>query len=151
MTWPVRASVWAALSAALLFGGLLALGALVARGLPREVRLDLFSAIVLQALAPLWAATLATWLVANRLAPALDRTLARLALGVAAVAALWFPLVGGLLFTAWSPRGLADWAGTCAILVGAVTASLFLPRWLVRGLGPGAFAPDAGRGNVAAR
>jgi hypothetical protein len=149
VTWPVRASVWAVLSAALLLAGLLALGALVARGLPREVRLELFGAIAWQALGPLWAATLATWLVANRIAPALDRTLARLAIGVAAVAALWFPLVAGVLFTAWSPRGPADWLGTCVILVCAVTAALLLPRWLVRGLAPGVFAPDAGRGNVA--
>ena len=149
MTWPVRAGVWAVLSAVLLFGGLLALGALVARGLPREARTALASAIALQALAPLWAATLATWLVASRIAPGLDRSLARLALGVAVAAALWFPLVGGVLFSAWSPQGLGDWAGTCAILVGAVTAALFLPRWLVPGLHPGVFARDAGRGNVA--
>jgi hypothetical protein len=149
VTWAVRASVWAALSAVLLFGGLLALGALVARGLPRGVGLELARAIALQALGPLWAATLATWLAASRVAPALDRSLARLALGVAAIAALWFPPIGGFLFSVWSPRGPGDWVGTCAILVGAVTAALFLPRWLVRGLGPGVFARDAGQGNVA--
>jgi len=145
----VRASVWAALSVALLLGGLFAIGALFAGELPREIRFELASAVALQALIPLWAATFATWLVATRLAPALERSLARVALGVAAAATLWFPLIVGVLFVAWHPRGPADWAGTWLLLVAAVTAALLLPRWLVRGLRSGVFAPGAGRGNVA--
>jgi hypothetical protein len=149
VSWPARASLWATLSVALLLGGLLAIGALFARGLPRDIRFELASAVALQALIPLWAATFATWLVAARLAPALERSLGRVALGVAAAATLWFPLIGGVLFIAWEPRGAADWAGTWLLMVAAVTAALLLPRWGVRALRSGVFAPDARRGNVA--
>jgi hypothetical protein len=151
----LRALAWAGASAALLSGGFYALGAtLVAIAIhragtsPGAVQLAglhaLFLAVLRQALLPHWLLTLVTWLVLARLVPRLEGAWRFLGPALAVIAALWFPVVGFVLFRAWKPRGPADIANTWLLMSGAVAAALLLPR-LLRFLAPGALAPPAGR------
>jgi hypothetical protein len=134
------ALLWAATSAALLLAGLFALGLLVARGLSSGAAGLVFRAIAQQALLPLWFAALASWLVLAWLAPALERSWSRLALGVVGVAAAWFPLVGEYSFLVWQPTGPRDYFATWLLLSGGVAAALLLTRRAFPALRPGAFA-----------
>lgn len=144
-----RAGIWAAVSGALLFGGWYALCAWLTRGMLPPVREEFFRVIALQALAPLWFATLASALVLARMAPQLERGARGLIVGIASCATFWFFPVGIWLFSAWSPAGIGDWLRTWLLLVAAVGAALLLPRRFLRALAPGVFAPGRARGNVA--
>jgi len=135
-----RALLWAAVSALLLVGGLLALGLLVARGLSSGVAGLFFRVILQQALLPLWLAALASWLVVAHVAPTAERSWGRLALGLALVAALWFPLVGEYAFRVWQPQSARDYFGTWLLVAGGVAAALWLARRIVPWLRPGVFA-----------
>jgi hypothetical protein len=145
-----RAGLWAAVSGALLFGGWYALCAWLSRGMVPGVGDAFFRAISLQALGPLWLATLASALVLARWVPALERRLRGLIVGIATSAGLWFFPVGIWLFTAWSPAGVGDWVRTWLLLVAAVGTALLLPRGFLAALAPGAFAPARTRSNLAA-
>lgn len=145
-----RAGLWAVSSAALLFGGWLALCAFLTRSLPVEVQREFFRVISLQALAPLWAATLASQLVLARVVPAaVERGWRAAIAGTALLATVWFVPIGIWLFDAWSPAGAADWLRTWLLLVAAVGSALLLPRRILAALAPGAFAPAPSRVNVA--
>jgi hypothetical protein len=149
---------WCALSAVALVAGLLSLvagivawGALRTGQWPGELQRHawqlLATTVLVQALLPLWAATLATWLLLLRVAPWLDATWRRLASGIAALAALWFAPVGAYSFDAWTPTSARDVAATVLLCAGGVSAALLLPRFGFRPLAPGAFAAprDAAR------
>jgi hypothetical protein len=145
--WWLAALVWAVCLAALLAGGFAALVAWIAwhaGASPGPVQLQAWIAIATrvleQALLPLWAATLASWLALARGLPALDRGWRTLAPGVALLAALWFAPVGAFGFTMWTPRDAHDVIGTVALCAGGVSVALLLPRWLWRRLAPGAFS-----------
>ncbi|HBZ69951.1 MAG TPA: hypothetical protein DEP35_09530 [Deltaproteobacteria bacterium] len=158
----LRALAWAGVSAALLVGGLYALGALlIAIGNhragtslgPMQIAAlhAIFLAIVLEALFPHWILTVLTWLALVRFAPRLDRAWRSLVPGLAAVAALWFPVVGFLLYRVWKlwkPAGPADVAKTWLLMTGGVAAALLLPRRLAPPLAPGSFAEPAGRSTL---
>jgi hypothetical protein len=143
MTRLAPALLWAATSALLLVAGLLGLGALVARGLSSGVAGLVFRVIVQQALLPLWIAALVSWLVLARFAPGIERSWTRLALGLVAVAALWFPLVGEYSFRVWEPTSARDYLATWLLLSGGVAAALWLSRRAFPTLRPGAFAREA--------
>lgn len=140
MTRLAFALLWAATSALLLVAGLFGLGLLVARGLSSGVAGLFFRVIVQQALLPLWLAALASWLVLARVAPGLERSWGRLALGLCGVAALWFPLVGEYSFRIWQPTSARDYLGTWLLVSGGVAAALLLARRAFPALRPGAFA-----------
>lgn len=156
--WLLDLLTWALSSILLLGVGLAALAiALVAWGaahtghLPGDVQrqawLLLARTLFEQALLPLWAATLASWLAIVRLAPRLDRGWHTLAPGVASIAALWFAPVGAYSFRVWTPVDLRDVLGTLALCAGGVSAALLIPRLALRRLAPGVFAaPAASRG-----
>jgi hypothetical protein len=148
----IRLLGWLAASSALLVAGFLLLGvAAVASGTLRaggELRAMqglvwriLFERIVIEALLPQLLLTFVSWLALVRLFPGLDRTWWGLAGGLAAVAALWFPVVGAFSFESWTPTSWVDYANTWLLTSTGVTASLLLPRRVVRPLRPGAFAP----------
>lgn len=154
--WQARALAWALGSGLLLAGGFallvaalalsLALRAGAAPGpLQRQAWLAVATSVLAQALLPLWAATLASWLALARIAPALDRRWRTVAPGVAALAALWFAPVGAFGFSIWQPTGARDVLGTLALCAGGVSAALLLPR-LSRRLAPGCFAPPSAPG-----
>jgi hypothetical protein len=149
-SFALRALAWAGASAALLGGGFYAVGvSLVAIASqragtsPGAVQLAglhaLFFAVLRQALLPHWLLTLLSWLVLARVVPRLESAWRFLGPSLAAVAALWFPAVGFLLFRAWKPRGAADIAITWLLMTGAVALALLLPR-LLQFLAPGALA-----------
>ncbi|MEX2209177.1 MAG: hypothetical protein WEF50_23415 [Myxococcota bacterium] len=142
---------WSVLSAALLgvgfalgVAGIVVSGYLRTGNLPGEMQqhawLTLATTVLEQALVPLWAATLASWLVLLRIAPRLDGAWPTLALGIAALAALWFAPVGVYCFEAWTPTSGRDVAATLALCAGGVSAALLLPRWAFGCLAPGALA-----------
>jgi hypothetical protein len=147
-TW--RALAWGCASAAILVGGLAALGhglvtlrlAAGGEGTPASVRGAAVQAVVetlaREALLPHVALTLASWLVLAWFAPRVDASRRMLALSLPACALLVFPIVGAGTFAAWTPRGAGDVLGTAALLSGAVALALWLGR-LVPGLGPGSF------------
>jgi hypothetical protein len=108
--------------------------------LQRHAWFSLATTVLAQALVPLWAATLASWLAVLSIAPRLDRDWRTLGLGIAGLAALWFAPVGAYCFDAWTPSSARDVAGTLALCAGGVSAALLLPRWAWRWLAPGALA-----------
>jgi hypothetical protein len=142
-----RAFGWALAAAALLAGGLLALGwFLIALSGPGYAELGdvqqlafkaLYSAILLQALLPQAGAAFVGWLGITALVPALDAGWKRLAPGVALVAALCFP-IAARRFEIWEPAGVRDVLSTFLLLTASVALALLLPRALP-GLRPGVF------------
>jgi hypothetical protein len=148
MTGLSRALLWAVTSAVLLLLGLFGLGLGVARGLSSGVAGLVFRAIAQQALLPLWIAALASWLVLARVAPGVERSWGRLALGLAAIAALWFPLVGQYSFQIWQPTSARDYVLTWLLVSGGVAAALLLARRAFPALRPGAFAGGASQSGV---
>jgi len=147
----LRVLAWAGASAALLAGGFYAVGAgLVAFAshraatTPGDVQIQalhaLYFAVLREALLPHWLLTLATWLVLARLVPRLEGGWRSLGPCLAAVAALWFPAVGFVLFTAWKPGRPLDVANTWLVMSGSVAAALLLPRLVLPPLAPGALA-----------
>ena len=150
--WLLSALAWALCSGLLLAAGFAALVAWIAvragsaGTLQRHAWLMVGTNVWSQALLPLWAATLASWIALVRCAPRLDRAWRTLAPGVALLSASWFAPVGAFGFTMWQPRGASDVLGTLALCAGGVSTALLLPRWLWRRLGPGAFATPAAPG-----
>jgi hypothetical protein len=108
-----------------------------------QVGLLLLRIVWLQALLPLWLATLVCWLLLVRLAPALDRRWRTLLPGIALTAALCFAPVGAFLFVDWQPTGPRDVVASALACAGGVSAALCLPRRLFRRLSPGAFTSSA--------
>jgi hypothetical protein len=156
MTRTLRALAWACVSAAILLGGLYALGfglvtlRLAAEGasapggnVQRAALHALVETLAREALLPHVALTLAAWLGLSRWLPRMDASWGSLAASLPACALLAFPIVGAFTFRAWSPGGVADVAGTAALLSGAVALALWLGRRLVPGLGPGRFGASA--------
>ena len=149
-----RSLAWLAASSALLLAGFLLLGGgLVALHVTRAggelsslqvaVWRVLAERIVLEALLPQLLATLASWLLAVRLAPSLDRSWRGLFVGLPVLAVLWFPLVGEFSFHLWTPTRAADYANTLVLMSGGVSLALLLPRRVIRRLRPGSFARSA--------
>jgi len=151
--WLVCALAWTLGSGLLLTGGfaVLVVGLAVrlsaqagtAPGpLQRQAWLAVATTVLAQALLPLWAATLASWLALARVVPRMDRGWRTLAPGVALLASLWFAPVGAYGFSVWQPTGARDVVGTLVLCAGGVSAALLLPR-LSRHLAPGTFAPPS--------
>jgi hypothetical protein len=147
----LRALAWGGVSALLLTGGFYALGAaLVAisahRGgvTPGPTQMAglkfLFFLVLRQALLPHWILTFASWLVLARLVPRLEGAWRFLGPSLAAVAALWFPLVGFVFFRIWKPGNAMDVVKTWLLMTGAVASALLLPRVVLPLLAPGALA-----------
>jgi len=139
----LRVALWAGAALALLAGGLYAVGAaaVLAQGAPvgnvqRAGLMALFTAILRQALVPQLGLTLATWLIAAQVVPALERGWKQVVPGTLVASALWFPLIGGYTFTIWEPANGMDVVNTALLLSGAVAAALPLPRLLVPPLRP---------------
>jgi len=155
----LRGIAWALASAALLAGGFYVVGAaLVAIAMlrtgtpPGQVELNglnlIFFAVLREALLPHWLLTLLTWLVLARLVPRLEGAWRFLGPSLAAVAALWFPAVGFLLFRAWKPTSAADVANTWLLMTASVALALLLPRLVLRRLAPGALARSVRRSTL---
>ena len=155
----LRGTAWALASAALLAGGFYVVGAaLVAIAVhrtgtsPGQVELHglhlIFFAVLREALLPHWLLTLLTWLVLARLVPRLEGAWRFLGPSLAAVAALWFPAVGFLLFRAWKPTSAADVANTWLLMTASVALALLLPRLVLRPLAPGALARSVRRSTL---
>ena len=146
-----RALAWALLSGVVLVAGLVAIAAaFIAVGylrtgnFPGDLQwsawFTVLRTVLAQALAPLWGATLVSWLALVRVAPRLDASWHTLAFGVVSVAALWFAPVGAWWFDAWTPTSGRDVLATLALCAGGVSAALLLPRFALRALAPGALA-----------
>jgi hypothetical protein len=159
MLWLSRALVWLCVSAGLLLAGFAVFAAailvpsIVANGsLPEHVQRQalgtVYSVIAVQALLPDLAITSLVWLSLVGAFPQLDRSWRTLALGLPAVAALGFPVVGHYLFTVWSPGGPRDYLFTVLLIALGVTAALLVPRVLSRELAPGCFTIRANSGMV---
>lgn len=145
----VRIAAWVAASGLALGVGL---GVLVAtlfaaaawrHGAPpgavqQQAWLALAAAVLRQALLPLWAGALLTWLVMVRLAPSLDASWRTVGPGLFTVALVWFVPIGLWSFEAWTPSDAGDGVGTAVLCGGGVAAALLLPRLLCRPLAPGA-------------
>lgn len=151
MTRILRALAWAGTSAAILLGGLYALGygfvslRLSAEGggpgakVQHAALAALVETLAREALLPHAALAFAAWLVLVRLRPRVDASWRALAASLLLCALIAFPPVGAFSFRAWSPSGVGDVLGTAALLSGAVALGLWLGRRLVPGLGPGRF------------
>lgn len=150
-----RSLAWLAASSALLLVGFLLLGgALVVPRMIQEgahlgaMQLAVWRAlveyIVRQALFPHLLATFATWLLAVRVLPVLERSWRGVLAGLPIVSVLWFPLVGAFSFRMWNPTTVADYVYTLLLMSGGVTLALLLPRLAIRRLRPGSFAAGAG-------
>ncbi len=143
--WAVSASLAAGLLAAAFGAAGLAVsaGVLELGEVQREVWLGLAKAIGLQLALPLSGLTVAAFVLAARLRPGLDASLPRIALGLAAIAALAFPPVGALAFTSWEPGSAGNYLGTLAWAVAGTLAALLPPRRWISPLHPGTFGQGA--------
>lgn len=147
----LRTLLWLLLGCTVILGAFLALagvslliGSFYAGGELNPTQLSVWTAILrgvaLQGLVPLLLLTGASWVLLVRKRPSLDRRWISLALGLAALATLWFPLVGRFFFIMWSPGSWVDYANTLWLMVGGVTVALLLARRLAaRRIGPGNF------------
>jgi hypothetical protein len=146
-----RVFAWATLSIVVLGAGFVSLVAALASvgylrtgnfpgELQRHAWFSVMTAVFMQALAPLWGATLLSWLALVRVAPRLDASWRTLALGIAGLAAVWFAPVGAYCFQIWTPGSARDVVGTLALCAGGVSAALLLPRAALRALAPGALS-----------
>jgi len=151
MTLSMRALAWGCVSAAILLGGLYALGvgfvtlrvhsaaAGAGGGIQSAALYALIAMVAREALLPHAALALASWLVLARFAPRVDASWWALAASLPACALLTFPIVGAFTFRGWSPTGAGDVVATAALLSGSVAAALWLGRRSVPALRPGAF------------
>jgi hypothetical protein len=157
----LRALLWLLASAGLLLAGLALFGAVVlvpsviARGALPTARGwsnlgEVYQAIALQALLPELGFAFASWLALAWLWPRPERSRAGLAVGLAGVAALWFPYVGERYFTAWQATGPATYAATWLLVAGGAAAALWLARAVLPALAPGCFAAQGSRDIVVA-
>ncbi len=112
--------------------------------LRRSVWWSLYAAVVSQALLPHLLLSLVAWLAVARRFPTLERSRRSMLIGTALTAAVCFPVIGSLSFTAWSPGSVRDYLATLLLVAGGTSAALLLPRWLFCSLAPGAFAPSPG-------
>jgi hypothetical protein len=144
LAWLAASSALLAAGFLLLGGGLVALQVIRAGAEPSSLHVALWRAlaerIVLEALFPHLLATLASWLLVVRLAPALDRSWRGLLGGLPILAVLWFPPVGEFGFDVWTPTSAADYLHTLVLMSGGVSLALLLPRRVIPRLGPGRFA-----------
>ena len=156
----LRALLWLAASAGLLlagfavFGGALLGLSLVERGTtPDPVGWEalgvVYRTIAVQALLPQLGFTVASWLALAFVWGAPERSRLGLLLGLAGVAALWFPLVGERWFRVWQSTGPATYAATWALVAGGAAAAAWLARVLLPALAPGCFAARGSRDIVA--
>ena len=154
--WTLRALLWLAASAGLLLagfallGGVLVAASLIQRGtFPDQVGRDalglVYQTIAVQALLPELGFAFASWLPIAYLWPAPERSRLGLALGLAAVAALWFPFVGERFFTVWQSTGPGTYAATWGLVAGGAAAALWLARVGLPALAPGCFAAGPSR------
>ncbi|HXK23696.1 MAG TPA: hypothetical protein VMS55_13575 [Myxococcota bacterium] len=152
----LRALLWLAASGGLLLAGFALFGAvllglsLLQRGTaPGPVGWEalglVYQTIAVQALLPELGFTLASWLALAFVWPAPERSLLGLGLGLAGVAALWFPLVGERFFTVWQSAGPATYAATAALVAGGAAAAAWLARVALPALPPGCFAARGSR------
>lgn len=152
----VRALLWLAASAGLLLAGFALVGgavlalSLAQRGTwpepaAREALGIVYRTIAVQALLPQLALCLASWLALARLWPRPERSRLGLALGLAALSALWFPFVGERFFTVWQSTGPGSYAATLGLVGGGAAAALFLARVALPALTPGCFAGGGSR------
>jgi hypothetical protein len=159
MLWLSRALIWLCVSAGLLLAGfavfaalLLAPGIIANGGLPEHTQRQalglVYRVIAVQALLPELGITFVVWLSLVGAFPRLDRSWRALLLGLPAIAALGFPVVGHYLFTIWSPGGVRDYALTVALIALGVTGALLLPRALSQALAPGCFTIRSNSGMV---
>ena len=157
----LRALLWLAASLGLLlagfalFGALVLIPTLVTRGaLPTDRGWsnlgEFYQVIAVQALLPELGFAWASWLALAWVWPRPERSRAGLALGLAGVAALWFPFVGEHYFTAWQSAGPATYAATWFLVAGAAAGALWLARVALPALAPGCFAAPASRDIVVA-
>jgi hypothetical protein len=155
----LRALLWLAASAGLLlvgfalFGAAVLIPSLVARGALPSGRGwsnlgQFYEAIAVQALLPELGFALGSWLLLAWLWPRPERSRAGLALGLLAVAALWFPFVGEYFFTIWESTGPATYAATLLLVAGGAAAALWIARIALPALAPGCFAAQASRDTV---
>ena len=159
MLWASRALVWLCVSAGLLLAGfalfaaaLLAPSVIANGNLPEHVQRQalgtVYTLLALQALLPELAITFVVWLALVGAFPGLDRSWRALLLGLPAIAAVGFPVVGHYLFVMWTPGGVRDYALTVLLIALGVSAALLLPRALSQALAPGCFTIHAKRGMV---
>lgn len=142
------ALLWLALAALPLALGLAGFGVLLARGVGLGVSLQLVRVLGQELLLPGLVLSWALWLLAARLLPALERSFAALALGLALAASLAFAALAAHGLEFWQPRGPRDVIATWALVAGGTALSLFLPRRTLRVLALGAIAGRARRVNV---
>jgi hypothetical protein len=110
--------------------------------LRRGIWWSFYAIVVSQALLPHLLLSLVAWLAVARRFPTLERSWRSLVVGTALMAAVCFPVIGSLSFTAWNPTSVRDYLATLLLMAGGTSAALLLPRWLFRSLEPGAFAPS---------
>jgi hypothetical protein len=151
----LRVLVWAVGSAVTLCIGfaLVGLGLIAIEMNRSEVSFDqlrlsvwraLYVAIVSQALLPHLLLSLLAWLGVARRFPSLERSWLALLPSLVLTAALCFPVIGWLTFTAWTPTSARDYVATLLLMAGGTAAALALPRRLLRFLAPGVFAHPLG-------
>ncbi len=102
----------------------------------------LFVHVLVEALLPQLAATLASWWLLARAFPALEAGWRLLVTRLPLLAALWFPPIGAFCFRIWEPRSAGDYAATLLLTTGGVSLALLIPRRALRALRPGCFARD---------
>lgn len=136
----LRALVWGLLSGAILAAGLYGVGVgfvawqgpegISGLGSVQRAALHaLYTAILLQALLPQAGFALGFWLAAIFFVPSLDASWRRLVPGLAAAAALGFPLASSR-FAIWRPTGPRDVIHTFLLMTGSVLLALLVPRVL---------------------
>lgn len=156
----IRALLWLAAAAGLLLAGFAVFGSallgvsLLQRGtfpdpVGRQALGLVYQTIALQALLPQLALAWLSWLPFAAVWPELDRSRLGLAVGLALVAAAWFPFVGRYFFTIWQSSGPATYAATLGLVAGGAAAALWLARVAFPALAPGCFAAGGSRDIVA--
>jgi len=152
----LRALFWLLASAGVLLAGWAAFGgvflglSLLQRGtLPDPVGWQVlgivYRTIAVQALLPELGFTVASWLALAWVWRTAERSPRGLALGLAGVAALWFPFVGERYFTVWESTGPGTYVATWALVAGGAAAAAWVARLALPALRPGCFAAPASR------
>jgi len=104
-----------------------------------------YRTIAVQALLPELGFTVASWLALAWLWRTAERSRLGLGLGLAGVAALWFPFVGERYFTVWESTGPGTYAATWALVAGGAAAAAWVSRLAFPALEPGFSAAPGSR------